>query len=186
MDIPHLGYCLGTFLRVVQSWPHPSPEHCGRSGPGGMTAGELSLPLARCFGKVGHHTVKELQVSRTEVVRRAGPTTHLRRDALLLPHPSPPATGGRHGLGVMETGKLFLPLTSSSTQESRYCTSSGQQGRVDPGGRGVGEPALKVSSWESWPHHLSAMWWHGEGEKPPSPLATYSRQGSWPLTCCST
>lgn len=48
-DVPGLACSLGTCwcLRAVQNWYHSSPGHHGRVGPGIVTAGELTPPLAR-------------------------------------------------------------------------------------------------------------------------------------------
>lgn len=65
----------------------------------------------------------------------------------------------------------------------------------------MGDPALGMSAWDSWPCYLSAVWLYREGRCTPPlphiPLATNGRQESRsqnigagelaiPLICCST
>jgi hypothetical protein len=77
------------------------------------------------------------------------------------------------------SGELAPSLASGSTWENELCTSPGQHSTADPGGRGVGEPALRVRVQGSWPSHLSAAKWHGCGEGLP-PITTCRSWENWP------
>lgn len=59
-----------------------------------------------------------------------------------------------------ELGKLFRPLTSCSTGESRPCTSPGQHSRSDHGVRGTGEPAPRARVWCGELILLPPLIWH--------------------------
>ena len=50
VDIPDLSCSLETcwYLRAMQNWIYPSPGLCGRAGPGGGRARELTQLLATC------------------------------------------------------------------------------------------------------------------------------------------
>lgn len=94
-----------------------------------------------------------------------------------MPPSSPPVPGKKTGPEVLRVEKLFLPLTSCSTQERGPCTSPGQHSRADHHGVGVGESTLRAWKLENWPCPLlisssselframleSALRWWGQG-----------------------
>jgi hypothetical protein len=59
-----------------------------------------------------------------------------------------------------------------SPHQLQHLGDQAPHSRVNPRGRYAGDPAPRAWVWESWPCHLSAMWWHGQGSDPP-PLTPY-------------
>jgi hypothetical protein len=152
VDVFSLGCSLGTcwLLRDVHNWPQPSTGHCGRASPGGMKAGELTLPFTiSSILKSGprsssgqHSRAAPASGGTGKLAQRAwcwkpSPATHLlggdmgeREMAPSFPLLS--TEGRRPGSEVIRVRRQALP---SSTTESRalpliYCSTRGSRSGI--------------------------------------------------------
>lgn len=136
----------------VLKWPHPSFRRCKSDRPREMEVRKLTESLSSCSTqKSSPHTLLEFQKYWPcgYKHRRSVMTTHLLcgsmdEGELFSPNSSILCCRGRPGFGVLRAGELTLPLTPCSTEESRHCTSPGQNTRVDFGGRGTGGLVLRI------------------------------------------